>query len=143
MTLEETRTKAKELGVDFRNSHTKAQIQKNIDAHLLNESLKKGIVSKEQLKAWKSKHGKVFKIEVEVSADDIAVGYLKQPNRDHKAVALTLYAQNKILETGEFLLQNCWLGGDDRLQDGDEVADSAAVQANSIVNFLKGSSQEV
>ncbi|MDN3621346.1 hypothetical protein QWY81_17900 [Polaribacter undariae] len=142
-TLEEIRETAKELGVDFKNSDTIANIEKKIAAFKLNEDAKAGNVSKAQLEAWKKKYGKVFKISVKVSEKDTAIGYLRTPNRDHKAIGLSLYHQNKILETGEFLLQNCWLGGDDRLKDDEKVADSAAIQANKIVNFLEGSSEEI
>lgn len=140
-TLEETRDKAKELGVEYKNSDTIANINKKIEKHQLNESLKEGVVPKNQIEAWKKKYNKVHEISVEVSEDDIAIGYLRNPSRDHKAIALSLYQQNKPLETGEFLLQNCWLGGDERLKDAEEISDSAAIQANTIVNFLKGSSK--
>lgn len=143
MTLQETRDKATELGVNFKQSDTVANINKKIEKHQINESLKQGVVPKTQIEAWKRKYNKVHKISVEVSEDDVAIGYLRSPSRDHKAIALSLYQQNKPLETGEFLLQNCWLGGDDRLKDAEEISDSAAIQANTIVNFLKGSSEVV
>lgn len=142
MLLQEKRDEAKALGISVKNSETIAQIQKKIDNHKLNENLKKGVVPKEQLDDWKKKH-KVYKVEVEVAEDDVAVGYLREPKRDHKAIALSLYNQHQILETGEFLLQNCWLGGDTRLKDDEDIADSAAIQAKNIVNFLKGSTTEV
>lgn len=143
LTLEEIRDKATGLGVEFKNSDTIANIEKKIEKHQLNETLKQGIVPKTQIEGWKKKYNKVHKITVEVSEDDTAIGYLRSPSRDHKAIALSLYQQNKPLETGEFLLQNCWLGGDDRLKDAEEISDSAAIQANTIVNFLKGSSEVV
>jgi hypothetical protein len=142
-TLEGIREIAKEKGVNFKNSDTIANIEKKIEAHELNESLKQGIVPKTQIEAWKKKYNKVHKITVELPKGEKAIGYLRSPNRDHKAIALSLYQQNKPLETGEFLLQNCWLGGDERLKDAEEIADSAAIQANTIVNFLKGSSEVV
>jgi hypothetical protein len=142
-TIEEIRTIATEKGVAFLKSDTIANIEKKIEKHELNESLKQGVVPKSQIEAWKKKYDKVHKITIEVSENDTAVGYLRSPNRDHKAIALSLYQQNKPLETGEFILQNCWLGGDDRLQNDDKIADSAAIQANTIVNFLKGSSEVV
>ncbi len=141
--LQEKRDEATAKGVQFNNSDTIANIQKKIDAHELNESLKEGVVPKTQIEAWKKKYGKVTQISVKVSEDDTAIGYLRKPNRDHKAIALSLFNQNKVLETGEFLLQNCWLGGDERLKDAEDIAESAAIQANTIVNFLEGSSKEI
>jgi hypothetical protein len=143
LSLEETRDKATALGVEFNNSDTIANINKKIEKYQLNESLREGIVPKTQIEAWKKKYNKVHKITVELPKGEKAIGYLRSPNRDHKAIALSLYQQNKPLETGEFLLQNCWLGGDDRLKDAEEISDSAAIQANTIVNFLKGSSEVV
>lgn len=143
LSLEETRNKAKGMGVEFKNSDTIANINKKMEKQQLNDSLKEGVVPKSEIEIWKKKYNKVHKITVEVSEDDTAIGYLRSPSRDHKAIALSLYQQNKPLETGEFLLQNCWLGGDDRLKDAEEISDSAAIQANTIVNFLKGSSEVV
>lgn len=143
MTLEETRQEATEKGVSFKKSDTIAQIKKAIEKKELNNELKAGNVPKAQLQEWKRKHGKVHKITVEVTDEDTAIGYLRSPNRDHKAIALSLFNQNKILETGEFLIQNCWLGGDERLKTAENIAESGAIQANSIVNFLKGSSEVI
>lgn len=143
MSLLDIREEAKQKGVEFKSSDTIANIKKKIEKKELNDKLKAGNVPSEELKKWKTKFGKVHKITVEVTEDDTAVGYLKPPNRDHKAIALSMFNQNKILETGEFLLQNCWLGGDERLKTSEEISESAAVQANSIVNFLKGSSEVI
>lgn len=143
MSLPEIRQEAKDKGVDFKPSHTIANIRKMIDAKELNAKLSNGEVPDSQLKEWKRKYGKIHEISVEVSDGNTAVGYLKPPTRDHKAIALSMFNQNKILETGEFLVQNCWLGGDERLKNREEVAESAAIQANTIVNFLKGSSRVI
>lgn len=109
----------------------------------MKEETNKGNITKEQIAKWKKDHGKVYKITVKVDENDQAVGYLKKPNRNHKATALSMYNQNKILECGEFLRDNCWLGGDERLKIKDEIADSAAVQASGIVKFLDSELGEV
>lgn len=143
MTLPEIRKEATDKGVAFKPSDTIANIRKKISAKELNEKLAAGDVPDDQLKEWKRKFGKIHEISVEVTEGETAVGYLKPPTRDHKAIALSMFNQNKILETGEFLIQNCWLGGDDRLRNREEVSEAAAIQANSIVNFLKGSSRVI
>ena len=48
-----------------------------------------------------------------------------------------MYSQNKILECGEFIRNNCWLGGDERLMSDGDVADSAAIQASGVIKFLE------
>lgn len=143
-TLQEKKDEAKAKGVKIlRSDNTVAKISTKIKAHEDRELLKTGVVSNEQIEQWKSKYGGVSEISIEVAEGDTAVGYLRKPNRDHKAVSVTLYNQDKLLECGEFLLQNCWLGGDERLKDDEKVSDSAAMQATNIVNFLKGSSREL
>jgi hypothetical protein len=146
MNLPELRELAQEKGVKFTSKSTKAQIEKAIKMADDKKTLKEGIVTDAQLKEWKDKYNKngqkVQKISVEVSEGDTAVGYLKPPTRDHKAIALTSFNNGKILETGEFLIQNCWLGGDERIKNNPVVNEAAAVQANGIVNFLKGSLEE-
>lgn len=99
---------------------------------------KKGNITSEQIAEWKKKHKKVYTLSIRVAENDTAVGYLRKPSRDHKAVALSYYAQNKIMEAGEFLRDNCWLGGDERLKTNEDIADSAAIQASGIVKFLDG-----
>lgn len=98
---------------------------------------KAGNITPEQIQEWKNKYKKVYTLKVKVADNDIAIGFLRKPSRDHKAIALSLYAQNKILESGEFLRDNCWLGGDDRLKSNEDIADTAAVQASGIVKFLE------
>jgi len=79
---------------------------------------------------------KVHTIKVNVDKDDVAVGYLKPPTRNIKAAALSMYSQNKILESGEFLRDNCWLGGDERLKTDGDIADTAAMAASGIFKML-------
>ncbi len=102
-----------------------------------------GNISQEQIATWKKQHGIVYKLEVTVSEKDKAVGYLRKPNRNHKATALSMYAKDKILECGEFIRNNCWLGGDERLLNENDIADSAAIQASAIIKFLDGTLGEV
>lgn len=106
---------------------------------------KAGNISKEQIEAWKKQYkvDKLPTLNVVVAEGDIAVGYLRPAGRNHKATALSMYSQNKILECGEFLRDNLWLGGDPRLQTDENIADSAAIQAAGIVKFLGGELGEV
>lgn len=128
----------KELGLNYKSGETIKQLQTKLKKHKMATETKKGNISQEQIEEWKKKFKKVYILKVKVNESDEAVGYLRKPSRDHKAVALSLYAQNKILEAGEFVRDNCWLGGDDRLKTKEDIADSAAIQASGIVNFLEG-----
>lgn len=137
MRRQEHQEECKSLGLTFKPNDTIKALQIKINKHLMSTQTKKGNIAPEQIEEWKKKYKKVYTLKVTVSKDDIAIGYLRKPSRDHKAVALSLYAQNKILESGEFLRDNCWLGGDDRLKSNEDIADTAAVQASGIVKFLE------
>lgn len=123
---------------------TIAQLEKKLKNKAMADNKKKGVITKEQIEQWKKDHGKVHKLSVVVKKDedgkilDEAIGYLRKPTRNHKATAMSLYSQNKILECGEFLRNNCWLGGDERLKDKGDIADTAAIQANGIIQFMEG-----
>lgn len=135
---EDVREQCREKGIAFSPDETIKQLTKKIKKKEMAEKLKKGIVTEEQIAEWKKKYGTVHVIKVTVKEGDIAVGYLRKPNRNHKATALSMYAKDKILECGEFLRNNCWLGGDERLKDHEDIADTAAIQANGIVKFMEG-----
>lgn len=132
-------------GVSYQSSETIKQLQTKLKKHKMSKDLAKGIITEDQIEAWKKKYGKVHVLKVIVKKDDNnkvvdeAVGYLKQPARNHKATAMSMYAQHQILECGEFLRDNCWLGGDERLKSDKNIADTAAIQANGIIQFMDGS----
>lgn len=132
-------------GIDYQSSETIKKLQTKLKKHKMSKDLKSGIISEDQIEAWKKKYGKVHVLKVIIKKDDNnkvvdqAVGYLKQPARNHKATAMSMYAQHQILECGEFLRDNCWLGGDERLKSDKNIADTAAIQANGIIQFMDGS----
>jgi len=143
MSREEVRSKCRERGIPFSPHETINQLTKKIMKKEKTEALKNGIVSAEQIAEWKKKHGTVHVIKVTVKEGDVATGYLRKPNRNHKATALSMYAKDKILECGVFLRNNCWLGGDERLMADDDIADTAAIQANGIIKFMDAEMGEV
>ncbi len=145
MTLPELRQECKQLGIAYTQKETKNQLIKKIEQFKMRKKTEMGDITPEQIEAWKKKHktDKLHVVRVKVSEDDIAVGFLKPPKRHIKATALSMYSQHKILECGEFLRDNCWLGGDERLKTDEDIADSAAIQCSNIVKFLDGEVGEV
>jgi hypothetical protein len=137
MPIQKLRDECKQLGINYLTADTQRKLQLKIKNKIMANETKKGNITKEQIEIWKKEHGKVFTLKVTVAEGDVAVGYLKKPSRNHKATALSMYSQNKVLECGEFLRDNCWLGGDDRLKIAEDIADSAAIQASGIVKFLE------
>jgi hypothetical protein len=77
------------------------------------------------LEAWKKQYKAVHRIEVVGEQDAQGnptlyyVGYLRGPNRNHIANAMSYVKQNLLVEAGEVLLANCWLGGAEVLRDDD------------------------
>lgn len=135
--LQELRDKCKELGVSYTGSDTIKTLKTKIKNKIMKNETTSGNISTDQIEAWKKEHKKVHILKVTVAEGDIAVGYLKAPSRNHKATALSMYSQNKVLECGEFLRDNCWLGGDERLKINSDIADSAAIVASGIVKFME------
>jgi hypothetical protein len=70
----------------------------------------------ERIAQLKEQHGELFIIEVKVSDDDTAVAYLKPADRNVMAYALQRVAKDQMVEPGEFILKNCFVGGDERLK---------------------------
>lgn len=142
---QQLKEECKVLGVAFLPNETNKQLLTKIKRAKMAKETKQGNITTEQIEAWKTKHktDKLHKLSVKVSDNDTAVGYLKPPTREVKATALSMFSQNKILECGEFIRNNCWLGGDDRLMTNGDIADSAAVQASGIIRFLESELGEV
>lgn len=144
-TVQGLKDQCKELFIKFPADATKKQLELKIKNKIMSDKTKQGIITKEQIDAWKKefKVDKLPTLNIVVAPGDVAIGYLRPPSRNHKATALSMYNQNKVLECGEFLRDNCWLGGDSRLQTDENIADSAAIQASGIVKFLQGELGEV
>jgi hypothetical protein len=106
-----------------------------------------GQVSEEQITEWKKLHGKIHVIHVVVESpegeatNEVAVCYVKKSDRNIIAAAMGLLADKKDLQTGELVIQNCWLGGDPRCKMGggnEDVAVAAAFYAKTTITLLNG-----
>ena len=73
----------------------------------------KNKASKEQVAEWKKKYGEVF----EVVGDD-SVCYLRKPDR--RILSAVSSIANDAIKSAEFILNNCWLGGDEDIKTNDE-----------------------
>jgi len=101
-----------------------------------NKKTKSGITP-EQIEAWKKKYGNVFVVEA-----DGKKGYIRAPKRAEVGMA-TAYQATSPFKATEFILQNCWLGGDEVLMNEDryfyglnaqiaEIIDVAEVQVKKL-----------
>jgi hypothetical protein len=84
-----------------------------------------------QIARWKGRHRSVTEITVRLADDQVVRGFIHNPDRNVIAQALTMVINKKILEAGEFLLMNCWLGGDECMNPNNEDCDDAVVVAAS------------
>lgn len=145
MKLQDYRDECTALGISFKPTETIKQLSNKIKLNKMAKETQKGNITQEQIAEWKKKYktDKLHKLTVKVSGNDTAIGYLRPPSREVKATALSMYSQNKILECGEFIRDNCWLGGDERLQSSGDIADTAAIQASGVIKFLDAELGEV
>jgi DNA gyrase/topoisomerase IV subunit A len=101
-----------------------------------------GELTADELKALKEKYGRLRKITVTVGSETL-VAYCKYPDRNTIAVALSKRGQNKVLEAGETILDNCLVHGDEQFKTSDAVRMAAAMECYELIDFLPVSSEEV
>jgi hypothetical protein len=101
-----------------------------------------------KIEQWKKQHREVHEIRVQLTETDEAVCYIKNPDRNILAYALTKTINKQLLEAGEFLLLNCWLGGDERCNPAspaafDPAIVAAALEAAGAIEMLASSSKKL
>lgn len=122
----------------------------------MSHEILEGGISREQLDAWKKQYGEgnIIKITVEVTKEedgnavDKATAYIVKPSAKKGNTlsiysrVLQLYNAGKILDCGIFILNNCKLGGDERIFGSDEMVQIAAANlAMERIDFLSGTSE--
>jgi len=82
---------------------------------------------------------KVIRLEVPVGqeGEEIAIGYIKKPNRIILDAVLS-QAQIKPLTATETLLRSCWLEGDTRIIEDDDTFMNASAMLDQIIIVRKG-----
>lgn len=96
-----------------------------------------GGITPEQVEAMKSKHRKVFRVDI-VDGEDTHVGYFKRP--DFATIkAITKISKTDEVEAGKVLFDNCWLGGSAELRDDAVLFMAVQVQLGKLVNGCMGS----
>ena len=100
-----------------------------------------GKATEEQLDAWKKEYeaqGPIKIVTLKVSENETSFGYLKPPSRLVIAKAMSMFAEKQLIECGTFILNNCWLGGDERMRTNDKMNIAAATYANGTIEFMEG-----
>lgn len=108
-----------------------------------------GKATPEQIKAWKLEHkddseeeGIIQELKVKVGPNEFSYGYLREPDRDELSRALTLLKNKSSLDSGSFLMQNCFIGGDPRLKTVKRLNVTASIQANGCFEMLESDAKK-
>lgn len=96
-----------------------------------------GGVSAGQLAAWQKQHA-VHVITVEKGSEKYTA-YVREPNRSEYGTAAQILQKQNPLSVGEFLLNNCKLGGDDAIWADDKMYISAAIAAQELIEVFPAS----
>jgi hypothetical protein len=95
-------------------------------------------VVEQQVKEWKAKYGEgnVLRYAVPVGKDDIAEGFFVRPSAQTSTKLLALYSramtayhEKKTLICGQIILNECFLGGDERFKDTGSMVHISTAEA--------------
>lgn len=103
------------------------------------------------LESLQAKHGKdsIVVLRVAVSEGDVAVGYFIEPKKAPNKFALYSRAmqaarQQKVIEAGLLGMNHCFLDGDARFKDQDDmVALTGAIEFYQHLSFLSATSEVI
>lgn len=86
-----------------------------------------------QIEQWKGKWGEVYMVEVDLDEEgrEVAVGYFRSP--DLGVLSLVSRLSEDQVRAAEALLENLWLGGDERFKTDDKVKLAAFQQLPKLV----------
>ena len=110
------------------------------NSHFMAKEILKGGVTQEEVTAWLKEHKKLHTITVTDAQGKEHTAYLKPLNRNLAAVVCSNYSKNQTLQAGEFILENCFLGGNQTILDNEDLKLSASVEANKLFDPLPASS---
>ena len=85
--------------------------------------------SKEQIAAFKQKHGEMFKISVDGKSC-----LLRKPNRKELSYA-SVAGKDNPLRFNETILNACWLAGDEEIKTDDTLFLSASAKIADIIEI--------
>lgn len=112
------------------------------------------MANKQQINEWIKKYGEehVYMIQVQLPGDKVAQGYFAKvasPGFDVKrhaiySRAMSAYKNGSSFEVGEIVLNETFLGGDDRFKDLNSMVHiSAAQQLSGEIDFFSVTTQPI
>lgn len=96
-----------------------------------------GGVTEEKINQWKTRHGKVIRIDV-TDGQDLHVGYFHRPNMETMR-AVGKIAKTDEMQAGEVLFKNCWLGGSEALAQDAILFMEVQKQLGTMLNSCRSS----
>lgn len=97
-----------------------------------------GGVTQAEIDKWKKSHGTVNQIDILYDGHTYTC-YLKKPDRNTVSFAMSKESADRILESGEIILENCWLGGDESIKENDDIWMAAAMRARTTFDLPEAS----
>lgn len=90
-----------------------------------------------KIKIWKEKYGKdsIFEITVKKNDENIT-GYFRKPTLEIISASAKV-GQVDELKGGMVMFENCWLDGDSRLQEDDELKVSCLSQLGELFKVFQ------
>ncbi|MGJ1366047.1 hypothetical protein [Sphingobacterium spiritivorum] len=120
-----------------------AKSKENNAVETANKQTYLGQASDEQIQAWKAQFGIITLIKIKNRDKSVSVAYLKSPDRQTASLAYTHLANKRMLDAGAVFLNNCWLGGDERMKTDDDMYIAATQYAFESLDLLEGSAEKL
>ncbi|GIV42048.1 MAG: hypothetical protein KatS3mg034_1358 [Vicingaceae bacterium] len=77
-------------------------------------------ITEAQIKKWKAKYGDVYAITVNIEEDTKATAYFRKPDLQIISAAAK-FADIDPIKSGNIMLENCWLAGDEIIKEDEEA----------------------
>lgn len=71
----------------------------------------------------------------EANGKEFSYGYVHAPERIHISKVMSLLGKAEVVQAGEYILNNLWLGGDPRIKTDKRLNFNAAMQVSSVIEF--------
>jgi hypothetical protein len=98
-----------------------------------------GEASEEQLAEWRNQTRGIYEVEVTGEDGTQYVGYIRRPDRYVKDEVFQRANEGRMIAAGERIIENCWLGGADKLADGsdeyNDLYDAACMAAFEAISM--------
>ena len=105
------------------------------NTELVESILHVGRADEKTIEGWKLADYKPQCLQVQISENEISYGYFKAPERIVIAKAYTELVKGDIVKCGEIVFNNCWLDGDPRMKNVEDINLAACIQLTEVIQF--------